>query len=101
MILLEYISLTFGFIGCFFVILSFLFQLHQIYKAKTAKGTSWGLILSQILTCILFGSSAGINIYLDGIINLPFFVSNTVLLVLFIVMSYMKYIYSKHNTVVI
>ena len=101
MISLETISLTFGFIGCFFVILSFLFQLHQIYKKKCASGTTWGLILSQIVTCILFGSSAGINIYLDGFINLPFFVSNVVLLVLFIVMSYMKYIYSKKDNVVI
>ena len=98
---LEYVSLTCGFIGCFFVILSFLFQLHQIYKKKSAKGTTWGLILSQIITCILFGSSAAINIYLKGYINLPFFISNAVLLILFFVMAYMKYIYSQQNNVVI
>ena len=96
MILLEYISLTFGLLGVFCNIV-FLFQLHQIYTNKCASGTTWGLILSQIVTCILFGSSAGINIYLEGFINLPFFVSNAVLLVLFIVMSYMKCIYSKND----
>ena len=91
---LELISLIIGFIGCFFVILSFSFQLYEIYKTKTAKGTSWGMIISQIFTCILFGSSAAINIYLTGINNLPFFVANLTLLVLFIVMIYLKLEYN-------
>jgi len=35
---LEYTSLTFGFIGCFFVILSFLFQLHGILNVQVDGG---------------------------------------------------------------
>lgn len=95
---LKFISLICGFLGCFFVILSFSCQLYKIYKTKKADGTSWGLIISQIITCILFGSSAGINIYLDGIINLPFFVSNASLLILFFIMIYFKKIYN--NTII-
>ncbi len=90
MFYLKIISLILGFIGCISVILSFLFQLYQIYKSKNADGTSWGLIISQIITCILLGSSAAINIYLDGILNLPFFIANFTLLFLFIVMIYLK-----------
>lgn len=90
MIDLKLISLIFGFIGCFFVIYSFICQLYQIYKSKNAEGTSWGLIISQIITCILLGSSAGINIYLDGILNLPFFIANLTLLFLFFIMIYLK-----------
>ena len=87
---LELLSLILGFIGCFFVILSFSFQLYEIYRTKTAKGTSWGMIIAQIFTCFLFGSSAAINIYLTGINNLPFFVANLTLFLLFIVMIYLK-----------
>lgn len=89
------ISLTFGFIGCFFVIFSFICQLYTIYKTKDAKGTSWGLILSQIITCLCFGSSAAINVYLGGLINMPFLIANGILFILFILMSYMKYEYDK------
>ena len=92
---LELFSIILGFLGCFFLILSFIFQLYKIYKSKSAEGTSWGLIISQILTCLLLGSSAGINVYLDGIINLPFLVANSSLFILFLVMSYLKIIYEK------
>ena len=87
---LKLFSIILGFFGCFFVILSFVCQLYEIYKKKSAEGTSWGLIISQILTCLLLGSSAGINVYLDGIINLPFLVANGSLLILFFVMIYLK-----------
>jgi uncharacterized protein with PQ loop repeat len=90
MINLKLISLILGFLGCFFVIYSFICQLYQIYKNKNAEGTSWGLIISQIITCIFLGSSAGINIYLDGILNIPFFIANLTLLLLFFVMIYLK-----------
>ena len=93
MLNLKFISLILGFIGCFFVIFSFSCQLYEIYKKKSAKGTSWGLIISQIITCLLLGTSAAINIYLDGIINLPFLVANSSLLILFIIMIYLKKIY--------
>ena len=93
--ILPIISLTSGFIGCFFVIFSFVCQLYEIYKTKNARGTSWGLIMSQIVTSIAFGTSAGINVYVGGSINLPFLVANSILLILFIVMSYMKYLYDK------
>tara|TARA_B100001093_G_C26411111_1_gene835616 strand:+ start:306 stop:593 length:288 start_codon:yes stop_codon:yes gene_type:complete len=92
---LELFSIILGFLGCFFLILSFIFQLYKIYESKSAEGTSWGLIISQILTCLLLGSSAGINVYLDGIINLPFLVANGSLFILFLVMSYLKIIYEK------
>lgn len=94
---LKIISLIFGFIGCIFVIFSFLCQLYEIYKSKNADGTSWGLIISQIITCLLLGSSAAINIYLDGILNLPFFIANFTLLILFIVMIYLKNKYSTNK----
>lgn len=90
---LKLISLILGFLGCFFVIFSFSCQLYEIYKQKSAKGTSWGLLISQIITCLLLGSSAAINIYLDGVINLPFLVANVSLLFLFFVMIYFKKIY--------
>jgi uncharacterized protein with PQ loop repeat len=96
MIDIKIFSLLLGFSGCFFLVLSFIFQLYQIYKTKNAEGTSWGLIISQILTCLLLGSSAGINVYLDGIINLPFLVANGSLFLLFLVMSYFKIIYDKN-----
>ena len=70
--LLNIISLTLGFIGCVFVIVSFICQLYEIYRTKNADGTSWGLILAQIITCLDFGSSAAINIYVGVLINLPF-----------------------------
>ena len=96
MIDLKIFSLILGFLGCFFLVLSFIFQLYKIYKTKNAEGTSWGLIISQILTCLLLGSSAGINVYLDGIINLPFLVANGSLFMLFLVMSYFKILYDKN-----
>lgn len=92
------ISLTLGFIGCFFLIFSFICQLYTIYKTKDARGTSWGLILSQIITCLSFGSSAAINVYLGGLINTPFLIANSILFALFIIMSYMKYEYDKLET---
>ena len=90
---LAIISLSLGFMGCFFVIFSFLCQLYQIYKTKNAQGTSWGLIISQIITCFSLGSSAGINVYLGGLVNIPFLVANSILFILFMIMSYMKYNY--------
>lgn len=94
---LENISLILGYCGVFFVIISFICQLYQIYKAKNAQGTSWGLIGAQIISCILLVASAGINVNLVGIINLPFLVSNSSLLFLFLIMSYMKLTYDKSN----
>lgn len=93
MISLKIFSLILGFLGCFFVVFSFICQLYEICKTKNADGTSWGLIISQILTCFLLGTSAGINVYLDGIINLPFLVANASLLFLFFIMIYLKIIY--------
>ena len=87
---LETLSLIFGFIGCFFVVFSFICQLYEIYKKKSADGTSWGLIISQVFTCLLLGSSAGINVYLDGIVNLPFLIANGSLFILFLIMIYLK-----------
>lgn len=87
---LEVLSLIFGFIGCFFLVFSFICQLYEIYKKKNADGTSWGLIISQVFTSLLLGSSAGINVYLDGIINLPFLIANGSLLILFFIMIYLK-----------
>ena len=95
---LGLISIILGFIGCGFVIFSFICQLYEIYKTKNAKGTSWGLIISQIFTCISFGASAGINVYLGNLISLPFLVANTGLIILFIIMSLMKYSYDKNTT---
>ena len=90
---LQILSLIFGFIGCIFLVMSFVFQLYDIYKTKTAKGTTWGLMVSQLITCLLLSCSAGINVYLDGILNLPFFLANGSLFLLFIVMSYLKFKY--------
>lgn len=93
---LKLFSIILGFIGCFFVVFSFVCQLYEIYKTKNADGTSWGLIISQILTCLFLGTSAGINVYLDGIINLPFLVANVSLFLLFLFMVYFKIIYKRN-----
>jgi uncharacterized protein with PQ loop repeat len=90
---INVISLIFGFIGCVSVIFAFIYQLNEIYKSKNAKGTSWGLIMAQIITCLAFGSSAAINVYLGGLLNIPFLIANTILFILFLLMSYMKYSY--------
>ena len=92
---LQILSLILGFIGCLFLVMSFVFQLYNIYKTKTAKGTTWGLIVSQLITCFLLSCSAGINLYVDGILNLPFLAANSSLFLLFIVMSYLKLKYDK------
>lgn len=87
---LKLLSLILGFLGCFFVVYSFICQLYEIYKTKNADGTSWGLIIFQLITCLLLGSSAAINVYIDGIINLPFLIANGSLFFLFIVMGFFK-----------
>ena len=97
---LQNISLILGFVGCFFVIFSFVCQLYEIYKKKSAKGTSWGMIFCQIFTCLTLGASAAINIYLDGILNLPFLIANLSLLLLFFVMIYLKIKYDKQEVLV-
>ena len=94
---LGLISIVLGFIGCGFVIFSFICQLYEIYKTKNAKGTSWGLIISQIFTCISFGASAGINVYLGNLISLPFLVANACLILLFIIMACMKCSYDRNT----
>ena len=88
---LSKISLILGFIGCVCLILSFVAQLYTMYTTKNSIGTSWGLILFQFLTSLSLGSSASINVYLDGILNLPFALSNGVLIFIFILMGYFKY----------
>ena len=95
---LSIISLILGFIGGTCLILSFVSQLYTIYTTKNTNGTSWGLILFQILTCFALGSSASINVYLDGIINLPFAISNGALILLFILMAYLKYQNEKNES---
>ena len=96
---LHIVSLVSGFLGCFFVIYSFICQLIIIYKTKNADGTSWGLISCQILTSVLFCLSAGINVYLDGIMNLPFLVANGVLFLLFILIAYLKIKYTNDSVI--
>tara|TARA_B110000008_G_C16686221_1_gene450827 strand:+ start:224 stop:511 length:288 start_codon:yes stop_codon:yes gene_type:complete len=91
----PFISLILGFTGCFFLISSFVFQLYEICKTKSAKGTSWGMIWCQIFTCFCLGTSAAINVYIDGILNVPFLIANTSLLFLFFVMAYLKKKYDK------
>jgi len=84
------ISLVFGFLGCFGIIVSFMAQLKSIYNSMDASGTSWGLIVLQIIASCCLGISSGINTYFDGISNLPFLVTNLVVILLFIIMCYMK-----------
>jgi len=92
-------TLVLGFLGCIGIISSFIAQLHNIYITRDASGTSWGLIVLQILASICLGISAGINIWVDGISNLPFLVTNVVVILLFIIMCYMKCTFpvSSHN----
>ena len=92
---LNSISLFSGFLGSFFVISSFLFQLKKICDSKDAEGTSWGLLINQLFTSICFSISAGINFFLTGILNLPFLVCNIFLFLLFIVMCILKVKYKK------
>ena len=93
--ILEVSTLTLGFAGCLGIIVSFIAQLHTIYKTKDATGTSWGLIILQLFASTCLAISSGINIYKDGIANLPFLVTNISVLFLFIIMSYMKYTYNN------
>ena len=88
---LNVISITLGLVGCVSLISAFACQLNEIRKSRDAKGTSWGLIGAQIITCLAFGSSAAINVRLGGMINMPFLVANVILFALFLIMAYMKY----------
>ena len=86
----EISSLVFGFVGCLGIIFSFCCQLYTIYQTKDASGTSWGLIILQLLASLCLGISAVFNIYLDGILNIPFLITNGVVFILFLVMSGFK-----------
>tara|TARA_B100000242_G_C42862114_1_gene400185 strand:- start:148 stop:462 length:315 start_codon:yes stop_codon:yes gene_type:complete len=97
---LAVISLILGFTGCIFVISSFVSQLYEIYKTKSGKGTSWGMIWFQICTSFCFGANAAINMYIDGILNAPLFIANVTLLFLFVVMIYLKKKYDKEVVVI-
>ena len=83
-------SLVLGFIGCIGIIVSFIAQLRSMYINRDPHGTSWGLIILQILASLFLGISSSINIYVDGISSLPFLVTNITVMLLFFVMSYFK-----------
>ena len=84
------ISLVLGFTGCFGIVVSFMAQLKSIYTTRNATGTSWGLIILQLFASFCLGISSGINTYFEGISNLPFLVTNVLVVILFIIMCYMK-----------
>ena len=95
--ILENTSLIFSFTGCAFVVISFLYQLHKIYKTKNSSGTSWGLIIPQIIASFFLSIGAGINVYLKGLLNIPFLILNIAVTIISVIMLYFKCIF-KVNT---
>ena len=92
---LETISLFFSFIGGAFVVISFLYQLYKIFITQNSTGTSWGLIIPQIIASVFLSIGAGINVYLKGILNTPFLILNIAVTIISIVMLYLKCKFEK------
>tara|TARA_E500000178_G_C16410069_1_gene482606 strand:- start:227 stop:529 length:303 start_codon:yes stop_codon:yes gene_type:complete len=92
---LEIWSLITGFLGCVGIAISFVMQLCEIYKKKDGSGTSWGMIILQLLASICLATSSSINIYVDGISNVPFLITNLMVIILFIVIAFLKVKYKS------
>jgi uncharacterized protein with PQ loop repeat len=93
----EIWSLITGFLGCIGIAGSFVTQLYDIYKKKDGSGTSWGLIILQLFASVCLAISSSINIYIDGISNVPFLVTNIMVIILFIIISVLKVHYKSIN----
>lgn len=94
---LEIWSLITGFLGCIGIAISFVMQLYEIYKKKDGSGTSWGMIILQLLASICLATSSSINIYVDGVSNVPFLITNLMVIILFIVIAFLKVKYKSVN----
>lgn len=96
MIIRNY-SLAFGFLGCLGIAISFVMQLKEIYKKKDGSGTSWGMIILQLFASICLVISSSINIYTDGISNVPFLITNILVIILFVIIAFLKVKYKAIN----
>ena len=92
---LEIWSLITGFFGCIGIAISFVMQLLDIYRKKDGSGTSWGMIILQLFASICLAISSSINIYVDGISNVPFLVTNIMVIILFIIIAFLKVKYKS------
>lgn len=78
-----------GYTGCALLIISFLFQLHSIYRSKKVDNLSYVFILLQLLVNIMF------LIYDIFIWTMPFMISNGSIAFLLTVMAGQKYYYTR------
>ncbi len=90
---LSIISLIFGMTSATFVTLGFTYESYKVYKSKSSETLSWGSLGFQIISATSGAICAGINIYNTGIENIPFFITNTSILVNLIALLVMKYKY--------
>ena len=81
------LSDIFGYTGTILCIGSFLFQIYQVFKTKSAKDISYGFILLQLSVNILFTIYNSINF------SIPLLLNNGTLVILTIVMFIQKYYY--------
>ena len=88
---LLYISLLFGLLSCVFVTGGFSYETYHVYKSKTSETLTTGSLILQILATTSGAICAGLNIYLSGIENLPFLLTNCGILINLILLVIMKY----------
>ena len=84
------ISLCFGLISCFFVIWGFSYETYQVYKSKSSETLTLGSLALQVVSAACGAVCAGINIYISGIENVPFVITNTGILINLILLIIMK-----------
>lgn len=82
--------LLFGYTGTFLCISSFLFQIYQVFKNKSAKDVSYGFIIFQLLVNILF------TIYNSIVFNLPLLINNSSLTGLILILLLQKIYYDVY-----
>lgn len=89
------ISLIFGMLSATFVTLGFTYESYKVYISKSSETLSWGSLGLQLLSATSGAICAGINIYISGIENLPFLITNSVILLNLIALIIMKHKYRK------
>jgi uncharacterized protein with PQ loop repeat len=81
----------FGYTATALCIASFLFQMYQIHKNRSAKDVSYGFIILQLLVNVLY------TIYNIYNLNVPILINNATISVLTVIMLGQKYYFAKQN----
>lgn len=89
------ISLFFGMMSATFVVLGFTYESYKVYKSKSSETLSWGSIGLQLVSCSCGTVAASINIYISGIENVPFAITNGSILLNLIAITIMKLKFSR------